>query len=369
MNLPNSLRRLSAIATKEIRQLRRDRLTFGMIVGVPLLQILLFGYAINLDVRHLRAGVVDYAQTSASRALVRAAQATQVLDIVSHADSVAELETQLQRGEIVVGIVLPADLERRLQDRSRPAGQLLIDGSDPTIEGIAGQLLNLPVPLGGAVPVAAPAPTFALRPYYNPEHRSAVNIVPGLVGVILNLTMVLFTAVAIVRERERGNLEMLITTPVRTPELMLGKILPYIVIGYVQLTLILLLGAWLFDVPLAGSLADLLLAALFFIAATLALGLLISTLAQTQFQAMQLTVFTFLPSILLSGFMFPFDGMPTVARWLAELLPLTHFVRLTRGIMLRGAELWEMPMELMALTIFFTLMLVLALLRFRKRLD
>jgi len=368
MSLPDSLRRLSAIAAKEVRQLRRDRLTFGMIVGVPLLQILLFGYAINLDVRHLRAGVVDYAQTSASRALVQAMQASQVVDIVSSADSAAALESQLQRGEISVGVVIPGDLERRLQDPARPAAQLLVDGSDPTIERIAGQLRNLPVAPRG-ITAATPAPTFALRPYYNPEHRSAVNIVPGLVGVILNLTMVLFTAVAVVRERERGNLEMLITTPVRTPELMLGKILPYIFIGYVQLTLILLLGAWLFAVPLVGSLTDLYLAALFFIAATLALGLLISTLARTQFQAMQLTVFTFLPSILLSGFMFPFDGMPTVARWLAELLPLTHFVRLTRGIVLRGASLWDMSMELAALTAFFALMLLFTLLRFRKRLD
>lgn len=369
MSLSDSLRRVGAIAAKEVRQLRRDRLTFGMIVGVPLLQILLFGYAINLDVRHLRTGVVDYAQTSASRALVQAAQASQVVDIVSQANSAAELEAQLQRGQISIGIVVPGDLERRLQDPARPAAQLLIDGSDPTIERIAGQLRDLSIPLHNNASVTASAPTFALRPYYNPEHRSAVYIVPGLTGVILNLTMVLFTAVAVVRERERGNLEMLITTPVRTPELMLGKILPYIIIGYIQLTLILLLGAWLFDVPLVGSIVDLYLAALFFIAATLALGLLISTLAHTQFQAMQLTVFTFLPSILLSGFMFPFDGMPAVARWLAELLPLTHFVRLSRGIILRGAGLWDMPLELAALSAFFAVMLLLTLLRFRKRLD
>nr|MBA3565104.1 ABC transporter permease [Gammaproteobacteria bacterium] len=243
-----------------------------------------------------------------------------------------------------------------------------VDGSDPVIEGIARGLTELPAP-DRLVVREEDSPVFEVRTYYNPERRSAVQIVPGLIGVILNLTMVLFTAIAIVRERERGNLELLITTPVATPELMLAKIAPYVLIGLIQVTIILAAGVWLFDVPVRGSLIDLYLASLLFIAAALSLGLLISTLAQTQFQAMQLTVFTFLPSILLSGFMFPFAGMPRVAQWIAEILPLTHFVRLVRGILLRGAGLPELMTPVYALAGFFAVTVTLAILRFRKRLD
>lgn len=362
------LRRIAAITVKEFRQLARDRLSFGMVVGIPLLQILLFGYAINLDVRHLPAGVADLAGTQLSRSVVANAQATQLVDVVLRADSAQALEEALRRGEIAVGILLPPDFERRVATGERPAGQLLVDGSDPTIERIAGQLAQLPA---AARPTVADLPqaAFAVRTYYNPEGRSQVHIVPALIGVILNLTLVLFTAVAIVRERERGNLELLITTPVRTPELMLGKIIPYILIGYIQVSIILLAGIWLFDVPVRGSLAELYAGALVFIAATLGLGLVISTFVKTQFQAMQLTMFTFLPSILLSGFMFPFEGMPRAAQWLAELLPLTHFIRIIRGIVLRDAGLMELGAGIWALLAFFVVMMALAVLRFRKRLD
>ena len=212
-------------------------------------------------------------------------------------------------------------------------------------------------------------PLFEVRNFYNPERRSAVFVVPGLIGVILTMTMAMFTAVAIVRERERGNLEMLINTPVSSLELMIGKVLPFVAIGLVQVTLIMLVGMWLFEVPVSGQVSDVYLAALLFIAANLTLGLLISTLAQTQFQAMQMTIFFFLPSILLSGFMFPFDGMPRAAQYIAELLPLTHFVRLIRGIMLRGAELGMMAGELRALAIFMVVTMAIAVLRFSKRLD
>jgi len=208
-----------------------------------------------------------------------------------------------------------------------------------------------------------------VRNYYDPERRSAVFVVPGLIGVILTMTMVLFTAVAIVRERERGNLEMLITTPVKSAELMLGKILPYVLIGIIQVTLIMGLGLIIFHVPVNGTVLDVYLASLLFIAANLSLGLLISTAVQNQFQAMQMTFFFFMPSILLSGFMFPFDGMPRPAQLFAELLPLTHFVRLIRGIMLRGAGLFELIPEMRALLIFMVVTLTLATLRFRKRLD
>jgi ABC-2 type transport system permease protein len=361
------LRRVRAIASKEVRQLGRDRLTLGMVIGIPLLQIVLFGYAINLDVRGLRAAVADEAGTQHSRQLVAALEASQVLAWTASADTPQALERMLRAGEIVVGLHIPPDFEQRLQDPARPAAQLLVDGSDPAILGVARQLVEMPPP--GPASRAAPARLFELRNYYNPERRSAVQIVPALIGVILTMTMVLFTAVAIVRERERGNLEFLITTPVGTLELMLGKLLPYVLIGLLQVSIVLLVGQALFGVPFRGQLTDLYLAALVFIAASLAFGLLISTLARSQFQAMQMTFFFFLPSILLSGFMFPFDGMPGPARAFAELLPLTHFVRMVRGIVLRGAELAELWTDVRALLIFFTVVMTLAVLRFHKRLD
>jgi ABC-2 type transport system permease protein len=358
------LRRLLAIAGKEVRQLRRDRLTFAMIVGVPLLQILLFGYAIDLDVRNVAAGVADHANTSLSRQLVAAAEASQIIQVTHGASGPEQLKTMLDAGEIDVGIYIPHDFERRVLDADRPAGQLLINGSDPTVESIARRLAQMPLPGQAQAP-----PLFEARTYYNPERRSPVNIVPALIGVILHLTMVLFTAIAIVRERERGNLELLITTPVRSAELMLGKIIPYVLIGLIQVTLILWVSQWLFDVPVRGRVIDLYLASALFILAALALGLTVSTLAKTQFQAIQLTVFTFLPSILLSGFMFPFEGMPRLAQWVGEVLPLTHFVRLSRGILVRGAEIETLHAEIWPLLAFFAVFIVVATLRFRKRLD
>jgi ABC-2 type transport system permease protein len=362
------LRRIRAIAGKEVRQLRRDRLTLGMVIGIPIMQIILFGYAINQDVRHLRAAVADQAGTQYSRQLAMSLQASQVVDLVAVARDAAELEQMMRAGDIVVGLYIPPDFERRLRDPARPAAQLLVDGSDPAILGVASQLAGMPPP-GRPGAASDPAPVLELRNYYNPERRSAVQIVPALIGVILTMTMVLFTAVAIVRERERGNLEFLITTPVGTLELMLGKLVPYVLIGLLQVSIVLVVGRWLFGVPFRGQLGDLYGAALVFIAASLALGLLISTLARSQFQAMQMTFFFFLPSILLSGFMFPFDGMPRPAQLIAEVLPLTHFVRMVRGIMLRGASFGELAAETAALLVFFTLVLLLAVLRFRKRLD
>lgn len=364
----NALVRIFAIASKEIRQLKRDRLSFGMIVGIPLLQIILFGYAINTDVRHLHAGVANMSNTQLSRELVTEAQASQVLNVIVKANSAKQLEQMLGNGKIEIGLYIPPDFDRRVLDGTRPPAQLLVDGSDPTIQSVAGALADMPLLSRPGLRYNV-VPTFEIRNYYNPEHRSAVQIVPSLIGVILTLTMVLFTAIAVVRERERGNLELLITTPVSTLELMIGKIIPYIVIGLIQVSIVLLMGVWLFQVPVRGSLLDLYAAALIFIAATLSLGLLISTLAQTQFQAVQLTIFTFLPSILLSGFMFPFNGMPVFAQWLGNLLPLTHFVRLIRGIVLRGASLGGMLPDVYALLAFFGLFMLFTVLKFRKRLD
>jgi ABC-2 type transport system permease protein len=359
--------RTIAIARKEVLQLLRDRLTFGMIVGLPILQLLLFGYAINQDVRHLRAGVADLAGTQRARILVQDAQATQVVEIVKRVKSAAELEQLLREGAISVGLLVPPDFERRVERGDRKPAQLLVDGSDPVVLAASRGLVELPVRSrrgARAVP-----DTFEVRGYYNPERRSEVQIVPGLMGLILTMTMVLFTAVAIVRERERGNLELLINTPVRTIELMVGKIAPYVAIGMVQITLILLVGRFLFGVPIRGSLFDVYVAGFVFVTTSLTLGLLISTLAATQVQAFQLTFFTFLPQVLLSGFMFPFDGMPRAAQLIAEVLPLTHFVRIIRGIMLRGATLAEVRGQIWPLLAFLVVAMTVSIARFRKRLD
>lgn len=362
--------RLFAIVRKEVQQLRRDRLTFAMIVGIPILQILLFGYAIDTDVRHLRAAVVDQSQTQLSRRLLADAESTQVVDIVAHADTGEQLQRMLDRGDVDIGILVPHDFERRLAEGTRAAAQLLVNGSDPVLLGSARGLLGMPAPDIRLPPRQDKAVgLFEVRNFYNPERRSAVFVVPGLIGVILTMTLVLFTAVAVVRERERGNLEMLINTPVRGSELMVGKIIPYVVIGLIQVTLILLFGRLLFHVPVNGALHDVYLASVVFIASNLTLGLVISTFSKTQFQAMQMTIFFLLPSILLSGFMFPFDGMPRAAQLLAELLPLTHFVRLIRGVLLRGEALMAMSHELYALLAFVAVALLAATLRFKKRLD
>ena len=343
----------------------RDRMTVAMMLGIPTLQLLLFGYAINLDVRNLPAAVADMADSGGSRALVQDLFATGVIQPVAGARTPQELQRLLRRGKIKIGIVIPPDFERRRID-GREAMQVIVDGSDTSVQYAARQLAQMPLDGRG---FSASQGQISVLPLYNPERRSAVNVVPGLIGVILTMTLVMFTAMAIVRERERGNLELLITTPVSSGELMVGKVLPYIGVGLVQTTVVLLLGMWLFKVPINGSLWGVYGAAMLLIVANLTLGLLISTRAQTQFQSMQMAFFLFLPSILLSGFMFPFDGMPKVAQWIAEVLPLTHFIRLIRGVVLRGASLFELWPDVLALLVFTVAMMSLAILRFRKRLD
>ena len=356
--------RLLAIVVKELRQLRRDRLTFGMILGIPTLQLLLFGFAINLDIRHLDAAVVDQSNTARSREAIATLVASDLLRLRADAHTPAQLQSLIQSGRISVGIVVPADFEARLERRDRPALQVMVDGSDQTVQAAARQLAALPLP--GRT---APVPGVEVVNFYNPERRAPVNTVPGLIGVILTMTLVMFTGMALVRERERGNLEMLIATPVSPWELTLGKILPFVGIGLVQVTVVLLLGQLVFDVPIRGSIVEVYAASLLFICANLALGILISTLARSQFQAMQLAFFTFLPQILLSGFMFPYAGMPRAARWLAEILPMTHFIRMIRGIMVRAARLSDMPMEMLALALIAAVLLVVSTRRIHKRLD
>ena len=362
-----NLQRLWAVMRKELRQLRRDRITFAMIIGIPVVQLLLFGYAINTNLRGLPAGIADAAGTAGSRALVMDMVATGVLTPVSQVQAPQRLMEQMRRGEISLGLVVPPDFERRRLD-GREAVQVLVDGSDNAVQSAAAQLATMPVDGSSANPLRVQRPVGVVN-FYNPERRSQVSIVPGLVGVILTMTMILFTAVAIVRERERGNMELLIATPLSSAELMVGKVMPYIAIGMLQASVILLLGLWLFRVPVNGSWLDVYAAIALLIVANLTLGLLISTAARSQFQAMQMMVFVFLPSMLLSGFMFPFAGMPKAAQWFAEVLPLTHFLRLIRGIMLRGASLAELWPSAAALAGFSAAMMAVSILRFRKRLD
>ena len=356
--------RLFAIIVKELRQLRRDRLTFAMILGIPTLQLLLFGFAINLDIRHLDAAIVDQSQTVHSREIIAGLNATGLLELRQTAQTPDELQALIRKGKISIGIVLPSDLEHRLETRDRPALQVMVDGSDQTVQAAARQLASMPLP-----GVRASYQGVEVVNFYNPERRAPVNTVPGLIGLILTMTLVMFTGMALVRERERGNLEMLIATPVSPWELTLGKVLPFVAIGLVQVTVVLLLGKLVFAVPIRGHLIEVYAASLLFIIANLALGILISTLAKSQFQAMQLAFFIFLPQILLSGFMFPYAGMPRAAQWIAEVLPMTHFIRLIRGIMVRGAGLADLPMDMLALALIAAVLLVISTRRISKRLD
>jgi len=364
-----SLSRLGAIIKKEALQLSRDRLTFGMVFGLPLIQILLFGYAINTDVRNLKTAVANQAGTHLSQQFVSELRASQIVRIIDAVETPEALESLLRRGEISIGVLIPPDFDRRVADKNRSAVHILVDGSDPTILGVANRLRSMPIRFDSAPIREQRQDLVEIRPYYNPERRTPVNIVPGLMGVILMMTMMLFTAVAIVRERERGNLELLINTPVSSAELMIGKVTPYVAIGLLQLAIILGFGQLLFDVPIRGSVVDLYVAGSAFIAANLALGLLISTATHTQFQAMQVTVFILMPSILLSGFMFPFDGMPIAAQYIGEVLPTTHFIRLTRGIMLREAPINELLYDFYYLVGFTLVAMTVAAKRFTKRLD
>lgn len=380
----NSLRRIMAVLLKEFRQLSRDRVTFAMIVMIPLVQLLLFGFAINSDVRHIEVGLVDKSNSHHTRALIRAVEATQVVNFTQHYASAAAAEAAITRGEVKAILYLPADATTRLLRHpslasapvpqapvpaARPVGQWIVDGSDTMVAGAIRALRMMPLAEVVGKPWQQAVPTFEVVQYFNPEQRTAVNIVPGLLAIILTMTMILFTSAAIVREREQGNMEFLIATPVRPLELMIGKIIPYILVGLIQLFIILGLGHQVFHVPLAGGLGALLVVTLLFILASLVLGLVISTFAQTQLQAMQMTVFILMPSILLSGFMFPYQAMPKLAQHIAEALPATHFMRLIRGVVLRDAAVLDLVPDIIWLTGFSVVGLIIATLRFRKRLD
>ncbi len=370
--------RLFAIAWKELLQLRRDRLTFGMVVGIPVLQLLLFGYAINTDVRHIPTVLVDHDGTAASRDLWRTMLVAGTFDSVGVLSSDREVPGIIRSGRAHVALVIAPGYQADLL-RHRPAQvQVIVDGSDPQIVGAAlsaatgllsarAQAITTRLLTPSAQAQSAPI-AVAISTWYNPELRTAVFIVPGLIGLILTMTMVMFTSMALARERERGTMEQIIVSPVTRLELILGKITPYVVIGYVQMTLILLVGWWVFGVPVVGSVALLYGVAFLFISANLAVGMTISTLAQTQQQAMQMTFFVFLPNVLLSGFMFPFEAMPRLAQAVGQCLPLSHFLRLVRGIVLRGAGPSELGPDLWAMGLILLVLVTLATARFRKKL-
>lgn len=363
---------------KEFIQMRRDRLTLAIMVAVPVVQLLLFGYAIQTDVRHIPTVVDDESGTPDSRAIISAFENTGNFRIVARVSGRDALDEAIARGTAQAGIVVPHEFPRSLARGGGVGGgaiQVIVDAEDPlssqsamaAAAGVA-QSRNLELLLAAAGR-AAPPIDVRVRPRYNPGLRSAVFIVPGLVGVILTMTLVLVTAMAIVRERERGTLEQLIVTPITKTELMLGKIVPYVGVGLVQMTTVLFLGRWVFDVPLTGNLFLLYGVTLIFVVASLSFGLFISTLVRTQSQAMQASFFFVMPNVLLSGFMFPRAAMPAAAQWIGLLLPLTYFLKILRGILLKGVGLTEIWPQVLALIAFATLLIALAVRRFHKTLD
>ena len=373
-----SFARAYAIGLKEFVQMRRDRLTFAMIVGIPIAQVLLFGYVINTDPKSLPTAVVDYDRSEFTRSIVSALVNTGYYDVVPGVRSSGEADAMLARGEIQFAVVFPPDFSRRLQRGERPAALFAADATDPAATGNALAALSkvsetalgreLEGPLARLSPLPPPF-TLNIQRRYNPEGATEYNIVPGLLAVILQLTMVMMTAFAITRERERGTFEGLLATPVRPLEVMAGKISPYIVVGLIQAAIILLAARYLFGVPMVGSLVLLGAAMMLYIAALLGLGYAISTLAANQLQAMQMTFFFFLPTMLLSGFMFPFRGMPVWAQWLGEIFPATHFLRIVRGILLKGNAAPDVAPHVWPIALFMLAVGVLSIWRYRQTLD
>ncbi|MDK2123903.1 ABC transporter permease [Parachitinimonas caeni] len=373
------VRRLWAVMLKEFIQLRRDRLTFAMMIGLPVIQLTLFGFAINGDPKHLPTVVVAHDAGTFSRSLVRAMENSGYFHILRSDASDREANRMLERGEAQFALTIPPDFSRALIRGDRPVLLLEADATDPSATGNAlGALAELGNTalrhdLVGPLAYLAPGsgPPFELRTHrrYNPDGLTQYNIVPGLLGVILTMTMIMMTALGITREVERGTMENLLATPIRPLEVMIGKISPYVIIGYVQVAVVLVLARFIFGVPFIGSMALLMLCILAFIAANLTVGITISSVARNQTQAMQMTFFFFLPSMLLSGFMFPFRGMPGWAQTIGEVLPLTHFLRLIRGIMLKGNGLTEAWSNLWPLLLFCTIVMVIGVSRYRKTLD
>ncbi len=373
-----SWRRMLAVFIKEFQQMMRDRLTFAMAVGIPIIQLVLFGYAINTDPKGLPTAVISNDASVMARSLVAAVQNTGYFRITHSGTREDEGEALLAAGQVQFLLVIPGDFSQRVVRGERPALLLAVDATDPSASGNAIAALNLLATqalrhdlTGPLRALQSAPPPFELRIHkrYNPEGLSRYNIVPGLIGTILTMTMVMFTSLGMTRERERGTMENLLATPVRPSEVMVGKILPYVVIGYLQLGVVLLAAFFLFEVPMVGSFALLMAMIGVFIIANLGVGFTFSTVARNQLQAVQMTFFFFLPSMLLSGFMFPFRAMPVWAQWIGEVLPLTHFLRIVRGILLKGSTAAQLLPELWPLLAFLFVAGAIALKRYRQTLD
>jgi ABC-2 type transport system permease protein len=373
-----SFRRFRAIIDKEFLQMRRDRVTLAMMIGIPIVQMVVFGYAINSDPKHLPTAILAADQSVFSRTITSAMQNSRYFQIVKTVDTEAEADLLIEEGDVQFVLSIPEQFDRRLIRGEEPALLLTADATDPAATSnalsafrlLAANALNrdLDGPLrhlkSGTDPLK-----IILHPRFNPEAITQYNIVPGLMGVVLTMTLVIITALAITRERERGTMENLLSTPVKPIEVMIGKIIPYIVVGYIQMGVIILAGRYLFRVPMIGSLPLLLGVSLLFIAANLGVGRTFSTLARNQLQAVQMAFFFFLPSILLSGFMFPFRGMPVWAQRVGEILPLTHFLRIVRGILLKGNAIHQILPNLWPIAVFLIIALTVGLIRYHRTLD
>ncbi len=373
-----SLSRFRAVVVKEFVQMRRDRMTFAMMIGIPIIQLVIFGYAINADPHNLPTMIEMNDASPVARAVVAAMDASDYFDFLGYTTGAAEGDRALRDGTANFVVVIPPDFERDIIRGLSPQILLSADASDPTAVATAIGALNgvvsvaIAETLDGPLAAVAGAPdpfSVVTHRQFNPEGRTSTNIVPGLLAIILALTLVMITAVAMVREIERGTMETLIATPVRPLEVMLGKILPYVFVGYIQTIVFLAAGEILFDVPFLGSPVAFFVAFNIYIVVNLGLGFLISTLVKTQMQAMQMSFLMILPTILLSGFMFPFAGMPGWAQTIGTAIPATHFLRIVRKVMLKGAELSDIAGDLRAIVLIGAVIVLIAMLRYRQTLD
>jgi ABC-2 type transport system permease protein len=367
-------RKTWAMLVKEFIQLKRDRVSFAMIIMIPLVQLMLFGYAINTNPRNLPTAVLMQESTDLSRSILAALENTKYFRVTQLPHSEAEVDELLASGTVLFAIEIPAKFERSVRRGDKPAMLVIADATDPVASGTALGALNMVLQTAlshdRAVP-ASPTMPFEIRTHarYNPAAVTALNIVPGLVGTILTLTMLIFTALSVTREIERGTMENLLSMPITPVEIMLGKIIPYVLVGFVQAALIIGIGVTLFGVPIVGSLAVLAALSTLFIATNLSIGYTFSTVAQNQLQAMQMSMMFFLPNILLSGFIFPFAGMPIWAQWIGETLPLTHYIRIVRSIMLKGSNLSDLRYDAIAMFVLMLIAMTIAVTRFRRTLD
>jgi ABC-2 type transport system permease protein len=367
-------RKTRAMLVKEFIQLKRDRVSFAMIIIIPLVQLMLFGYAINTTPHDLPTAVLLQEQTDLSRSILAALENTKYFKVTKLPHTEAEVDQLLASGTVLFAVEIPANFEHAVRRGDKPAMLIEADATDPVASGTAlsalGQVLQTALSHDRGVP-GAPVLPFEIRTHarYNPAGLTQLNIVPGLVGTILTMTMLIFTALSVTREIERGTMESLLSMPITPTEIMLGKIVPYILVGFVQAALIIGIGVTLFGVPVVGNLGMLAALSTLFIATNLSIGYTFSTIAQNQLQAMQMTIMFFLPNILLSGFLFPFAGMPTWARYVGEALPLTHYLRIVRAIMLKGSSIGDLRYDAVALFVLMLIAMTIAVRRFRRTLD